>query len=238
MDERSAAAQKNSGNNIPRRKKRRKFYSFLGVFMLIMSVIGLFSTIGFTAKNIGKIISKTALKNEMADLIYPVVICDPPYFESVNGLRSETVISASIWDIILHEDKSKYKADFDYITVPETDVDLHAKKLFGNDLAIEHRSIISSDLQFYYSEEIKSYKIPSNPQYFSYSPVIVKITKKGSECILTVGYLSPVPEWQKDEKKRRIPDKYAEYVLRKNGNSYIVLCIRPSDFNKDKDSYL
>ena len=196
---------------------KRKGYLILGAMMMILAVIGLFSTVNFTVDKIKAFADNTQQKTEFARFIYPVVI-------------SDTVITAAIWDIILYEDKSKYDSDFDMIIVPELDVEQHAAKLFGTGLSIKHQSILGADVQFYYNEDIKSYRIPANPKYFTYSPYIEDITRVGESYTITVGYVSPTPAWLTltgDETPK--PEKYVNYIVQKRGDEYTLLGIQQSD---------
>lgn len=210
------------------------FHFVLGLIMIIMSIIGLISTVGFISNKIHSILDNTEQKNEFAKFIYPVVICDPPTFDQTSRLKNETIISAAVWDIILYEDKSKYTQEFDYIIVPEVDVEQHAAKIFGSGLNITHTTIASSDVSFYYEEDISSYRIPANPKYFTYSPYIEEITKVGESYTLTVGYVSPTPAWltlTSDETPD--PEKYVDYVVQKRGTSYTLVSIKASDKKAD-----
>lgn len=212
------------------------FHFALGLIMIIMSVIGLISTVNFVSGRVRNIVDNTDQKNEFARFIYPVVICDPPAFEQASRLRNETIISAAVWDIILYEDKSKYQADFDYIIVPEVDIEQHAAKLFGSGLTLTHMTIASSDVSFYYDGEISSYRIPENPKYFTYSPYIEEISRIGESYTLTVGYVSPKPAWltlTSDEAPS--PEKYMEYVVQKRGGTYTLVMIKTSDKVADRD---
>ena len=209
---------------------KRKGYLILGVLIIILAVIGLISTVSFTVDKVKAFADNTQQKTEFARFIYPVVICDPAPFGQSVKLRSDTVITAAIWDIILYEDKSKYDSDFDMIIVPELDVEQHAAKLFGTGLSIKHQSILGADVQFYYNEDIKSYRIPANPKYFTYSPYIEDITRVGESYTITVGYVSPTPAWLTltgDETPK--PEKYVNYIVQKRGDEYTLLGIQQSD---------
>lgn len=205
---------------------RRRFYFTLGIIGTVLSAVGLVSVIGYAGRTISDIVNNTKQKNEFAEYIYPLVLCDPAPFEDRSGLRSETVITAAIWDIIINEDTAKYAAEFDYMTVPEADVEEHAAVLFGNGLSFGHKSVISADLQFYYDSTIKSYRVPSNPKYFSYSPVVEDIIADSGTYTLNVGYLSPAPAWSDKEQK---PEKYVEYVLSKTADGYSISAVRMTD---------
>ena len=209
---------------------KRKGYLILGALIIILAVIGLISTVSFTVDKVKAFADNTQQKTEFARFIYPVVICDPAPFGQSVKLRSDTVITAAIWDIILYEDKSKYDSDFDMIIVPELDVEQHAAKLFGTGLSIKHQSILGADVQFYYNEDIKSYRIPANPKYFTYSPYIEDITRVGESYTITVGYVSPTPAWLTltgDETPK--PEKYVNYIVQKRGDEYTLLGIQQSD---------
>lgn len=209
---------------------RRRLYMLLGIIISLLAIVGLVSTVNFSIAKIKAFADNTQQKNEFAKFIYPIVICDPAPFDQTVKLRSDTMLTAAIWDIILYEDKSKYESDFDYIIVPEVDVEQHATKLFGSGLSFSHESILGADISFYYEEDIKSYRIPSNPKYFTYSPYIEEITRVGERYTLTVGYVSPTPAWltlTSDESPS--PEKYVDYVVSKRGNEYTLVAIQQSD---------
>lgn len=209
---------------------RRKLYFVFGIVISILAIIGLISVISYTVDRIREFADNTQQKTEFARFVYPIVICDPAPFDQTVKLRNDTMLTAAIWDIILYEDKSKYESDFDMIIVPELDVEQHIAKLFGVGIAVEHQSILGADVQFYYDESIKSYRVPSNPKYFTYSPYIENISRVGERYTLTVGYVSPTPAWltltSDDEPE---PDKYVEYVVSKRGDEMTLVAIQESD---------
>ncbi|MCM1578546.1 MAG: hypothetical protein NC078_07105 [Ruminococcus sp.] len=211
-------------------RKPSAFHFVLGLAVIVLSAIGLASTVGFVKIRIENIVENTDQKNEFAKFIYPVVICDPPPFDRPASLKNDTLITAAVWDIILFEDKSKYEMDFDYIIVPQVDVEQHAARLFGSGLSITHATIANADISFYYDEELSSYRIPENPKYFTYSPYIEEITRVGESYTLTVGYVSPTPAWLTlTSEDAPEPEKYAEYVVQKRGDSYTLVAVKSSD---------
>lgn len=213
---------------------RRKLYMIFGIVISLLAIVGLFSTISFAVDKVKAFADNTQQKNEFAKFIYPIVICDPAPFDQTVKLRSDTMITAAIWDIILYEDKSKYEADFDMMIVPEVDIEQHGTKLFGNSLRFEHQSILGSGVQFYYDESIKSYRVPSNPKYFTYSPFIEDVSRVGERYTLTVGYVSPTPAWLTlTEQDAPEPEKYVEYVVTKRGNDMMLVAIHESELKVD-----
>ena len=209
---------------------KRKLYYIFGIVLSVLAVIGLISTVNFTVARVKEFAENTQQKTEFAKFIYPIVICDPAPFNQTVKLRNDTMLTAAMWDIILYEDKSKYEAEFDMIVVPELDVEQHATKLFGAGLSFEHQSLLNASVQFYYDESIKSYRIPSNPKYFTYSPYIEEISRVGERYTLTVGYVSPTPAWltlTSDDQPE--PEKYVVYVVSKRGDEMTLVSIQESD---------
>ena len=210
-----------------------KKYLILGIVISIFTVIGIISTLSFSVDKIKAFADNTQQKNEFAKFIYPIVICDPAPFDQTVKLRSDTLITAAMWDIILYEDKSKYERDFDYLIIPEVDVEKHATKLFGEGLSFEHQSILNTEIGFYYEEDKSSYRIPSNPRYFTYSPYIENIERVGERYTLTVGYVSPSPAWLSlTSEEEPTPEKYVEYVVSKRGDEYTLMAISQPEHEK------
>ncbi len=208
---------------------RRKLYMLFGVIVTILAIVGLVSTIGFAVDKVKAFADNTQQKNEFAKFIYPIVICDPAPFNQTIKLRSDTMITAALWDVILYEDKTKYETEFDMIIVPEVDVEQHCTKLFGTGLSVEHQSVLGADIQFYYDKTIKSYRVPSNPKFFTYSPYVEEITRVGERYTLLVGYVSPTPAWLTlDENDEPVSDKYMEYIVSKRGDEMTLVAIQES----------
>ncbi|MBQ8787862.1 MAG: hypothetical protein IJZ61_09540 [Oscillospiraceae bacterium] len=208
---------------------RRKLYMLFGVVITILAIVGLVSTIGFAVDKVKAFADNTQQKNEFAKFVYPIVICDPAPFNQTIKLRSDTMITAALWDVILYEDKTKYETEFDMIIVPEVDVEQHCTKLFGTGLSVEHQSVLGADIQFYYDETIKSYRVPSNPKFFTYSPYVEEITRVGERYTLLVGYVSPTPAWLTlDENDEPVSDKYMEYIVSKRGDEMTLVAIQES----------
>lgn len=219
----------------PRKKPGRKFYFAFGVIVLILSVIGLISTINFGVDKINDIVNNTALKEELEEVIYPLVICDPSPFENASGIGENTVIMSACWKIILDGDTSRYKQEFDYMIVPAADVESAATLLYGENITVNHKQIVASDIAFYYDSDTDSYRIPYNPKYFSYSPQIENISKTNDGYILDVGYISPTPTWLSSKGTEILPEKYLIYTLKKDSSGYIISSVSLSDKKTDSD---
>lgn len=207
------------------RSIHRTAYFTVGLICFIMAIIGFIFTVNFFVGVFQRIADNTKQKNEFAAFIYPIVLVDPAAFDTTAALPSEVMITAGIWDIIMYEDTDKYAADFDNLSVPAIDVEMHISKLFGNGLRVEHMSIDSHG--FYYNPGTNMYTVPSQPNYSSYSPYIENMTKVGESYTLRVGYLPPTPDWVRlQEDYVEQPVKYMDYVVSKSGDKLTLLMIK------------
>jgi hypothetical protein len=207
-------------------ENRKRIVFVLGIIVLILAVVGIVSTAAAAGNLVRDFADNTEQKEEFEKFIYPVVICDPPPFDAAVKMRTETQLTAAIWDIIIFEDKSAFPQDFDYIIVPELTVEQHAVKLFGSGLKPEHKSITSADVSFYYDVDTHTYRIPASPHYYSYAPKVESITRSGNRYTLLVGYMSPTPAWYAASGETNDePEKYAEYVIELSGGKMRIAAI-------------
>ena len=172
--------------------KANKFYLVFAVFIIIMSVIGIMSTVNFTANVIADIANRTDLKNELALFLYPVVCVDPPDCDKVEELPSTIIVESAIWRIILTGDNSNYEKLYNtYMYVPASDVEYSVRSIFGNSVKIEHQTVGTMDITFTYIEDMNSYQVPINPHYTAYSPRIKDVSNIGELYTVTVEYIPP-----------------------------------------------
>lgn len=208
-------------------KIRRGIYFSLGIFVTVMSIIGIIFTVNFFVGVIKNIADNTAQKKELERYIYPAVIVDIPTFEEGDNIPVEVMLTTAAWDIIINGDKSKYENSFGLLTVPASDLEVHATKIFGTGHKFGHQNLGSGNLTFEYVEATNSYIIPESPHYLTYSAKvedIKKISEKKFE--LKVGYYPPAKIWFPDDNKETEADKYMKYtVIKKSNNSYNLVSV-------------
>lgn len=213
----------------PARVSRR--VAVFGTFILIFAIIGVIATVIGATQLTANLIENKAQKDRFKQVVFPLVLLDPPAFDSIDKLDSRTILSAAIWDFIIFDDKSKYqKDDLNYLTVLAVDIEAHIVNLFGQDAAIEHQEIADAELQVLYDPESKSYSIPATATMATYVPDIESISRKGDTYTVKVGYLPSGPIWGSDItglKYEPEPDKYLNYILKKTGkDSYIITAVQ------------
>lgn len=218
-------------NSAPKKSKtfKRSMYFTLGIFVTIMSVVGIVFTINAGVNLIKSIADNTKQKNELAQYIFPVVIVDAPTFSEGDKLPVDVMLTAAVWDIIVGDDKDKYPQEYGVMKVPASDLEVHATKLFGSGLKFGHQTLGNPDNPFIYDEQTNTYQVPYSPQFLTYSPKVEEIKKLSeNKYEIKVGYYPPVRAWLPDDTKS-VADKYMKYTLIKNGNNYNIVAIESYD---------
>ena len=176
-----------------RKSKKRALYLYIGIFVTVMSLIGMVFSVNFIASGIKSITDNTAQKNYFSRYIYPLVIVDVPEYTEDSKLPAELMLRTAAWDIIINYDGSKYENNYGSITVPASDLEVVATRLFGKGIQFNHQPLGDPTLYFNYNEETKSYTLPVSPSNMTYKPVVEDITKADDDIyVLKVGYYPPI----------------------------------------------
>lgn len=173
-------------------KRPNKFYLVFAVFIIIMSIIGVISTVNFCRDFISDIANQTDLKNDIGIFLYPVVSVDPPECKDVTELPSSIIVESALWRIILTGDNSNYEKLYNsYMYVPAVDVEFAIRSMYGNSVIIEHQTVGNSDVGFTYITDSNSYLVPINPRYSAYSPRVTEVSNVGELYTVRVEYIPP-----------------------------------------------
>lgn len=204
-------------------EKPNKFYLVFAVFIIVMSIIGIVSTVRFGVQTVNEIANQTSLKNDIALFLYPIVTVDPPEFSETNEIPSSVVIESAIWRIILTGDNSNYERLYNtYMYVPAVDVEFSVRSIYGNSAQIVHQSVGSTSTSFTYVEGSNSYLVPISPRYTAYSPVVTEISNIGELYTVTVEYMPPTALAIEGIKLENTTTKTMIYTLSKSKNTMVV----------------
>ena len=88
--------------------KNRKAFFAVGLIIIILAVVGLVNVVKFTMNTVSDIANQTAIKNEFAEFIYPMVLIDTPAFDGIENIPSSVVVNAAIWRIYIYGNTEKY----------------------------------------------------------------------------------------------------------------------------------
>ena len=216
-----------------KKKFKKHFYSFLGILLFGFAVIGFTFSVGEGIKYIRRFTAGEDKKAEYIDTIYPAVVMNLEAFENPSELSSEQIISAATWSFIMSDDIDNYEHTLDMVSVPAVDIEKYAANLFGSNIpAIEHQTVGSGDVKFYYNTDTKSYNIPVNPIMFSYKPNITAISKNGDIHTVEVEYIQETPSWMSNATKyTKVISKVMKFKLQKKGDGYVINSVEVISIN-------
>ena len=223
-----------SGKNFSGKKrklrisKKERNVTILGLLVTVFVIIGLVTTIKVGYETTRDIISQKTRKEELAMEIFPLVIVDIPEFEDPKNLDNSAIIASSIWALIVdEEDKSKYPTDdLGAMYIPDADVEVYIRKLFGSEVPIKHQTVDNSSVQMIYDLQTKTYVVDSTPKFLPYTPRIDKISTEGDIYTLQVSYILPDAMWNMNTGREPTVDKIMEYRLKRSKESYQMLSVK------------
>lgn len=199
----------------------------LGAAVLLLVAIGLFSSVRAGIGAVKRLSGDTKLIEEYEKLLSPVIMNDPSAFDDISRADNEQLLSIAIWSLLESE---LTPDDYEYVDegmlVPKADVEKSFVRLFGTDVSPKHGTVDGGEgIAFTYDETREGYIIPITGATPIYTPDIVKLDKKGTTLVLTVGYLSST-EWTQSADGGLVPptpSKYMRVSLRENpeGSYYI-----------------
>ncbi|MFA9379998.1 MAG: hypothetical protein ACERKO_02950 [Acetanaerobacterium sp.] len=224
-------------------KKRRKgsrLAAPLGFGVLLLCIIGIITLIVAIVNITQSFINNDKEKARFEKMLIPVVMYDPPPFESVATLDQPMLLQTAMWSAILNNDDSKWaKDELDFSLIPASELDVRAANLYGPGVKPEHQTFGDYETTYLYDEQNKVYSVPPTAEVALYTPKVEKITKNGDEIILLVGYVPPGSVWEIDENGNRYqpdPDKYMNYFLQKTDGGYILTALRDVEKSEDDSS--
>jgi len=214
--------------------KVKPLHSVIGIILLIFSLIGIICTVNYSIKYIRSFTKGESRQEEIAGAVYPAVIMDIEAFQNGNELSSQQVITASVWKLIISGEIEKYDRTFDIISVPAVDIEAEAVKLFNTEFpSLEHQTVGSGEMKFYYNQESSTYNIPSRPMLFSYKPKVTALSKDGEIYTAEVEYIQEQPSWMKEKSgDDSEASKTVKFRLKSDGDDYSILSMEIIKLNQ------
>lgn len=208
--------------------KRQKAFFITAIFVIIMAVIGIISSIRFIVGGIGRLADNTALKNEFARFILPVVANDIAPFENESEITNSSKISCAVWNILVNKDTSAYKsAQSGGLIIPEYDVSVSCKELFGSGASLAHQSVGMGDNRFTYDEANHIYTCPKDLRFLNYAPKITAMTENNGTYVLTVDYMPPSVTMVVEDLGLSIEaDKTLQYTINRWDKKNTLMAVR------------
>lgn len=172
--------------------KNRKTFFIAGIIIILLSIVGLVTTVRFTVNAVKDLLNQSSLKNDFAEFLNPMTIIDSPAFDSTENIPPSVVISASIWRILLSGNTDKYESTETNMTISEIDVESAAAALFGYSVTVEHQTVTAGSSYFEYNASSKSYNVPTNADNNTYWPRVREMSNVGDTFTVVVEYMPPI----------------------------------------------
>lgn len=208
---------------------KKKFFFGFAVFVVIMAIIGVISCCWLATSAVRSMVDDTSLKNEFARFILPVVANDISPFQNETELSDSAKINCAVWNILLNKDYSAYKSETagEYI-IPEYDVGVSCKELFGTGSVIEHQTVGYGEAKFSYDEENHVYTCSRSLRYLSYAPRITEMKNTGGGTyVCRVEYLPPsISAFGDDLGVENVPDKVMEYTINRYDKKNTLMAVK------------
>lgn len=204
---------------------RHRFFFGFAIFIVIMAIIGMIASVRFIANGVSSLMDNKSLKEEYTRFLLPVVANDIAPFSSESEIAHSAKVGCSIWNILLNHNLSDYKKTPDgELLIPEYDVGVSCKEIFGNNAGIVHQSTGTADTRFIYNEQNHTYTCTYNMRYLSYAPGIAQMEQNGGVFTLTVDYFPPsIRIVSQDIGVEPTPEKTMIYTIwRDNGKNTLM----------------
>lgn len=213
---------------IVRDPRKNKFFFGFAVFVVIMAAIGCASSFRYISGAVRDIMDNTALKNEFTRFLLPVVANDIAPFENESEISNSAKVSCAIWNILVNKGTSEYKLnDVGYYNIPEYDVNVSCKEIFGSGSNVTHQTVGTGDTRFRYDEGNHVYVCSSDMRYLNYSPRITEMTESNGTYVLTVEYLPPSFTMATDTIAIEVTaDKTMEYTINRWDKKNTLMSVR------------
>lgn len=208
---------------------KKKFFFGFAIFVVIMAIIGVITCCWLAISAVRSMVDDTSLKNEFARFILPAVANDISPFQNETEISDSAKINCSIWNILLDDGYSEYKSETagEYI-IPEYNVGISCKELFGSGSAIEHQTVGYGEAKFSYDEENHVYICTRSLRYLSYAPRITEMKDiGGGTYVCKVEYLPPsISAVGDDLGVETVPDKVMEYTINRYDKKNTLMAVK------------
>lgn len=218
-------------------KKRKNRIAVVGALMVALATIGLITLLVLLINFGASLFSGEGQEREFENLIYPVVMLDPPAFSRAEAADNTMLLKASIWTAVINEGKEKYTdATTGMLIVPVTDIEKYCAQLFGPGITLGYVSFGDVINQYTYLEDQNAYEVPMEGASGLYTPKVYSVTQDGANYYLIVGYIPPGFSWGASSGEE-VPDKFMKYTLKKDGNNYYLYAVSEVTEEEIPDGY-
>ena len=208
--------------------KRRRYAAPIGGLFMFLALVGVITMVVWAVGFTGHLLDNQSSKQQIEDLIRPVLMWDPPPFENPADISPVLMLQFSMWSVLMDENTSLSVNENMEITVPASDLDVAATRMFGPGIELRHRTFGEFEQSYYFDHARRIYHVPPGVQLFLYSPRVVSIERSGEFYYALVGYIPPAAFTANIHGARgeQEPEKHMLYVMRRVGGNFQIVALR------------
>lgn len=212
-------------------KRKHKSAAVIGAALIALALVGAIVLVSLLIHFGIRLADNTKQKEAFEWKIYPLLMLDPATFDDPSQLDDVFLLKTALWSTLLEHRTTYGYNENGLLIVPASDLDVAAKKLYGDAVTLKHQTFSEGYEFFYiYDSETNTYQVPVSGQTAGYTPKVIKIAKDGDRYTLIVGYVAPTTLWMMSEdgsSSESVPDKYLYYDLQKvSRDNYVIKSVR------------
>ena len=197
----------------------------VGLIVVLLAVIGLFTLVFAGVKGISTAVEKSKNYEEYEKLLAPIVLIDPNAFDDITKAEMSQLMEMSLWSLLKSDIAPNTFESNEYgIVIPKAAVEEEFIELFGTEITPVHSTVEGYGIDFVYDNTSETYTVPLTGVTPIYTPDVVDVEKKSDTVVITVACILG-SGWEQGENGEMIapsPDKYLRITLREvDGNVFI-----------------
>ena len=146
---------------------RRRRRQALGLAIVVLMVIGIFTVLGAGVQLVASLFDNTEQMQEYEDKLEGLVLFDPLPFDGIENIDDLTLREAAVWGCIYNIQETQGNFDnyahdpvTEQLLLPAVEVDAYLARLLGPSFHLTHRSFDMDDMTIVFDEATQCYSIP------------------------------------------------------------------------------
>ena len=211
------------------RTHRRRRRQALGLAMVVLICIGIFTVLGAGYRLVASLFDETEQMQEYEDKLEGLVLFDPLPFDGIENIDDLTLRQAAVWGCIYSIQETQGNFDnyahdpvTEQLLLPAVDVDAYLARLVGPSFQLTHRSFDMDDMTIEFDEATQCYKIPITGGVGYYRADVVDLFKQDGKLHVTVGYIPMYAQGDLIGTMSDTPTKYMDYLFERTSGSWYL----------------
>lgn len=215
---------------------RRRRRQALGVVMVVLLVIGIFTVLGAGVRLVASLFDNTEQMQEYEDKLEGLVLFDPLPFDGIENIDDLTLREAAVWGCIYNIQETQGNFDnyahdpvTEQLLLPAVEVDAYLARLLGPSFHLTHRSFEMDDMTIVFDEATQCYSIPITGGVGYYRAEVTAMFKQEGKLHVTVGYIPMNTTGDLISTQSDTPTKYMDYLFERTGGSWYLTGLTESE---------